>query len=61
MTMDRLRYIFARGSEASTYAGLGVILALTGINVEPSVWQAGIHAATALCGFLAVVLREKRA
>lgn len=59
MNMDAIRYALARGSEASTYAGLGVVFALLGVSVEPGLWQAGINAAVGVCGFLAVVLREK--
>ncbi len=61
MRMDAIRYALARGREASTYAGIGVVLALAGFNVDPGLWQTGIEAAVAVCGFLAVLLRDKGA
>ena len=57
--MQILAYLLARFSEPSSYAGLGALLALLGWNLTDSVLAQLAQALAALCGLIALVLRER--
>ena len=48
----------ARLREPSTMAGIGVVLALFGVNLAPEQLQAASQVAAAIAGVAAIVLRE---
>ena len=54
-----LAYLLARFSEPSSYAGLGALLALLGWNLTDPVLAQLAQALAALCGLIALVLRER--
>ena len=57
--MPLVAYLLARFCEPSSYAGLGALLALAGVNVpDPIVGQLAQLLAAA-CGLLALVLKER--
>jgi sulfite exporter TauE/SafE len=57
--MQILAYLLARFSEPSSYAGLGALLALLGWNLTDPVLAQLAQALAALCGLIALVLRER--
>jgi sulfite exporter TauE/SafE len=57
--MQILAYLLARFSEPSSYAGLGALLALLGWNLTDSVLAQLAQALAALCGLIALVLRDR--
>jgi hypothetical protein len=57
--MKVIGYLFARLAEPSSYAGLGAALALLGINLPDSEIGALIQVLAAVCGFLALLLRDR--
>ncbi len=48
-----------RLKEPSTWAGIGVLLTLTGLNITPDQWSALVNVGIAVAGALAVFLPEK--
>lgn len=57
--MQLLCYLLARLSEPSSYAGLGAVLALVGLNLPDPVLAQLIQLLAAACGLLALLLRER--
>ena len=57
--MNRYDYL-ARLSEPSTWAGIGIVLGLFGVNLEPGQAQQFVAGGTGLAGLLAVFMGEKR-
>jgi len=59
--MQILAYLLARFSEPSSYAGLGAVLALLGLNLpDPALGQIAQFLAAG-CGLAALLLKERRA
>lgn len=56
--MNRYDYL-ARLREPSTWAGLGILLSLFGINMAPEDAQLFVNGGVGLAGLLAVFMREK--
>lgn len=52
-------FLLARLREPSTYAGLGALLAASGIHLDPGVLRAVIQLVAAVAGLLAVLTPEK--
>lgn len=52
--------ILARLREPSTYAGLGVLLGLFGVNLVPEAMQSIVSLGTGAAGLAAVVLAERK-
>jgi hypothetical protein len=57
--MPLLAYLLARFSEPSSYAGLGALLALAGWNLTDPVLGQLVHALAAVCGLVALCLKER--
>lgn len=57
--MNRYDYL-NRLREPSTWAGVGVLLGLFGINLAPETAHVFINGGVGLAGLLAVVIGEKR-
>lgn len=51
------QYVIKRLSERSTWAGLGVILAVAGINVSPESVETLVSTATAVGGVIAIITK----
>ncbi len=56
-----MQYILDRLKEPSSYAGLGALLALVGVNLDGQLLQAIDGVAAALAGLLAFFIKEKEA
>jgi len=54
-----MKFLFARFSEPSSWAGLGTGLAVVGANVPMPAVQAGTHILAGICGLLSFFLKEK--
>lgn len=54
-----MKYILNRLKEPSSYAGLGALLALVGVNLDGQLLQAIAGVAAALAGLAAVFVKEK--
>jgi sulfite exporter TauE/SafE len=54
-----MKYILDRLKEPSSYAGLGALLALVGVNLDGQLLQAIAGVAAALAGLAAVFVKEK--
>lgn len=54
-----MQYILDRLKEPSSYAGLGALLALVGVNLDGQLLQAIAGVAAALAGLAAVFVKEK--
>jgi sulfite exporter TauE/SafE len=54
-----MSYILDRLKEPSSYAGLGALLALVGVNLDGQLLQAIAGVAAALAGLAAVFVKEK--
>jgi hypothetical protein len=57
--MNRYQYI-QRMSEPSTYAGIGILLALAGVQLETSQLSAITQAGAAISSLFAVFMPEKK-
>lgn len=51
--------LLERLKEPSSWAGIGVLLGLFGVNLAPEGFTAIVTVATAICGALAFFLKEK--
>lgn len=56
--MNRFEYV-AKLREPSTWAGVGVLLGLFGVNFAPAEAQAFVQGGTGLAGMLAIFIGEK--
>lgn len=56
--MNRYDYL-NRLSEPSTWAGVGMLLGLLGVNLAPEQAQAFVQGGVGLAGLLAIFIREK--
>jgi hypothetical protein len=54
-----LSYLLDRASEPSSYAGLAIILASIGVNLDAGKMHLAVTIATALAGACAILLRER--
>jgi hypothetical protein len=54
-----MRYIVDRLKEPSSYAGLGALLMLVGINLDGQLLQAIAGVAAALAGLASIFIKEK--
>ncbi len=54
-----MNYILDRLKEPSSYAGLGALLALVGVNLDGQLLQAIAGVAAALAGLAAFFVKEK--
>lgn len=52
--------LLARLQEPSTYAGLGVLFAMFGFNVDPGLLQHGVMVASGAAGIAAAVMADKK-
>jgi hypothetical protein len=52
-------YLLARGSEASTWAGLSALLVGAGWNVPSGVMQTIVQSLTIACGVAAIILKGR--
>ena len=59
--MALLSFVLARLKEPSTYAGIGALVATSGIHVDSAVLQAGIQVIVSLAGLVAMLIPEKSA
>jgi len=57
--MPTIAFLLARLSEPSSYAGLGAVLALVGLHFSDALLGQAAQALAAVCGLLALVLRER--
>lgn len=57
--MNRFEYL-NRLREPSTWAGVGILLSLVGINLAPADAQAIVNGGVALASLLAILIGEKR-
>jgi hypothetical protein len=57
--MNLVAFLLARLKEPSTYAGIGALLAATGIRADDAVVQAVVQALVSLAGLAAVLMPEK--
>jgi hypothetical protein len=57
--MPTIAYLLARFSEPSSYAGLGALLALVGLNFSDNLLGQIAQLFAAACGLLALVLKER--
>lgn len=55
-----LFWIIARGKEPSSWAGLMGLAATLGVYLSPDVSAAAVQLITALFGFLAVIMPERK-
>ncbi len=56
-----MRYIVDRLKEPSSYAGLGALLALVGVNLDGQLLQAIAGVAAALAGLASIFIKEQGA
>lgn len=56
-----LMTLLARFSEASSYAGLGALLAMLGFNLSASTLSLVVQLCAAGCGLAAIILKERGA
>ena len=54
-----MKTLLARLQEPSTYAGLSALLAMAGVQIPDSKYQAIVHAVAAIAGAVAMFLGEK--
>ncbi|CAN1564077.1 hypothetical protein MCERH10_02812 [Caulobacteraceae bacterium] len=54
-----MKYILDRLKEPSSYAGLGALLALVGVNLDGQLLQAIAGVAAALAGLASIFIKEK--
>jgi ATP-dependent Zn protease len=54
-----MKYIVDRLKEPSSYAGLGALLMLVGINLDGQLLQAIAGVAAALAGLASIFIKEK--
>ncbi len=54
-----MQYILNRLKEPSSYAGLGALLALVGVNLDGQLLQAIAGVAAALAGLASIFIKEK--
>ncbi len=54
-----MQYILDRLKEPSSYAGLGALLALVGVNLDGQLLQAIAGVAAALAGLASIFIKEK--
>lgn len=54
-----MKYIVDRLKEPSSYAGLGALLALVGVNLDGQLLQAIAGVAAALAGLASIFIKEK--
>ena len=54
-----MRYIVDRLKEPSSYAGLGALLALVGVNLDGQLLQAIAGVAAALAGLASIFIKEQ--
>jgi hypothetical protein len=59
MLMQILSYLLVRFSEPSSYAGLGAVLALVGVNLPDPVTGQLVQLLAAFCGLVALLLKER--
>jgi hypothetical protein len=52
--------VVARLKEPSTYAGVAFLAGFVGLKVTPEVWSGAIEVLSAVAGFVAVVLPERK-
>lgn len=52
------KQIIERLKEPSTYAGLGILLGLVGVQIAPETWALTVQAVTSVFALLAVILKE---
>jgi hypothetical protein len=57
--MQVLAYLLARFSEPSSYAGLGAVLALLGLNLPAGTVSQIVQLLAGACGLLALLLKER--
>ena len=57
--MQILAYLLARFSEPSSYAGLGALLALLGLNTSDMVAGQVVQVLAGACGLIALLLKER--
>jgi NO-binding membrane sensor protein with MHYT domain len=53
-----IKYLLDRAREPSSYAGIAALLSAAGISYNADLFNAGVAAAVALAGFLAVLVPE---
>lgn len=58
--MDTILSLLERMKEPSSYAGLGVLLGVFGIKMVPEKFTAIVTVATAVCGLIAIFIRERK-
>lgn len=51
--------IAKRLREPSTYAGIGVLLGLFGVQIAPDLMQTGVQAVSGIAGLAAILMSEK--
>jgi sulfite exporter TauE/SafE len=56
-----MQYIVDRLKEPSSYAGLGALLALVGVNLDGQLLQAIAGVAAALAGLASIFIKEQGA
>jgi sulfite exporter TauE/SafE len=56
-----MKYIVDRLKEPSSYAGLGALLALVGVNLDGQLLQAIAGVAAALAGLASIFIKEQGA
>lgn len=56
--MNRFEYL-AKFSQPSTWAGLGILLGLFGVNMAPAEATSFVNGGVGLAGLLAIFLNEK--
>lgn len=52
------KQIIERLKEPSTYAGLGILLGLVGVQIAPETWALTVQAVTSVFALLSVILKE---
>lgn len=55
-----LQFILDRAKEPSTYAGVATLLAAAGVPYNANLFHAGVTAAVAIAGLIAMLLPEGR-
>lgn len=58
--MDTFLSLLERFKEPSSWAGIGVLLSLFGVNIAPEGMTIVVTLATAICGALAFFLNERK-
>jgi hypothetical protein len=54
-----MKYVLDRLKEPSSYAGLGALLALVGVNLDGQLLQAIAGVAAALAGLASIFIKEQ--